>query len=417
VPATPALPADLSAYLSARDACDACLRDEARRARARASSFGAAPAAPFPSYPAARDAWRAAMLAHGAAHAATLVEEWARWLRNAARAPDDPAREPGGDSNSFGYCYYDATRVMYGLFDLTGDPRFKVAAEASNHLYRDTAVVPSGYSMPGYWLFPHGLAEHFRRTGDVRSRDAAVGLSRTMFAGDLHDGGQPDVLRPASMARENAYAGEAHLVAESLGEPHRDETDRRIADAFGHFDQWFARKTTRPQPFIVALACEFLIQLDAATPGGFPGVIEAVAAACDSLWATHWRADGSFTYIYDGEPHRDEPSHDLNLLIAPVYGWAYARTNAIRHRDRGDAAFKGGVAHAWFAGAKQFNQCARWSERYVAWRGRSFVATIPPGPRPRVVRTEVPFGGVPRSYLVDDMPGLPDEMTADNADG
>ncbi|MBZ5636897.1 MAG: hypothetical protein LAO55_27555, partial [Acidobacteriia bacterium] len=59
---------------------------------------------------------------------------------------------------------------------------------------------------------------------------------------------------------------------------------------------------------------------------------------------------------------------DLNLLLAPMYGWVYQRTGAQIYRDQGDQLFNAGVAGAWLDGGKQFSQNYRWSQKYVEWR-------------------------------------------------
>jgi hypothetical protein len=420
VPATPTSPIDLPAYLRERAAFDAATMAPGLAATASviraASAFGAAPPAPFP-FPVARDLWLARMRGDARRHAAAAVAAAALWDAG------------NGDENTFALTYYDGARAFENVGRRLGEwspsSPWALASDACTHLYRDTYLEPGNYNAPGYWIFPHGLLAHFRRTGDPRSRAAVLGLAtRAAFANDLSDANQPDALKSADMARENAYALMAHLCAEALGAPHRAETDRRVADAFGHIAQWFGhgevpagQRRRRVQPFIFALVAEALIQLDAATPGGHPGVVPALVAGCDAMWASHWDGEsGLFRYVHDDDPAHDELSHDLSLLIAPAYGHAYARTRAVdplaaRHRDRGDAAFAGGARYAYFAGDKQCNQCFRWSPDYEAWRGRSFRVEVPPSDRVQYIRTVVPFGGEPYSYPLPDEP--PDDMPDD----
>ncbi len=88
-------------------------------------------------------------------------------------------------------------------------------------------------------------------------------------------------------------------------------------------------------------------------------------------WYPHSNsALGAFEYVQptiDGVGSED-PAPDLNLLIAPMYGWLYAQTGASRFRDRGDAIFVGGVGMASLKQNKPFNQNYRSSFDYVEWR-------------------------------------------------
>jgi hypothetical protein len=408
------LPADIPAYLRERDAHDARLRAEARPHVARQMrALRAEGAGVALSFPASRTLWEERMVAHGMAHARATAE--AASLR----------RFGGGDSNTFGLVYYDRARCMYNIADHTLDRSasspWVAAANDAEWLYRADFLEPGNYQAPGYWTFGEGMAEHFRRTGDVRSRDAVLGLAEHgAFSVDLAAVNQPDVLKPARMARENAYALMVQLAAQSVGAPPEAKTDARVADAFDHFDQWFVSRTVRPQPFVVALWAESLIRLDATLPpthGTRARILDAIRTAYDSLWASHWRgdADGSFSYIYDGEPARDESSHDLNLLIVPPLGWLYARSKGIetRHQVRGDLVFAGGVTGGYWQGEKQFNQMMRWSFDYVAWRGRSWVETYPPSAESKRYRTAVLFDRSTRTVEVKTAADVPADGAAD----
>jgi hypothetical protein len=63
------------------------------------------------------------------------------------------------------------------------------------------------------------------------------------------------------------------------------------------------------------------------------------------------------------------PTADLNMLIAPAYGWVYKQTGSATARTQGDAIFAGGVRGACLScGGKQFNQNYIYSFDYVRWR-------------------------------------------------
>ncbi|GIW87710.1 MAG: hypothetical protein KatS3mg108_2034 [Isosphaeraceae bacterium] len=290
--------------------------------------------------------WKSNMLSYGKKHA-----DWLAAHRNDAKL--DPV---------LAATYYDAARVFYQIADETGDPAWRTAAADAVFVYRDRYVLPNNGAVPGYWNFGKGLAEHFRRTGDVRSRDALFALADN--AAYSRESTAPDVLTPVERSREVAYALMTRLEAEALGKPHSARTDLLYEKALGHVDQWVNNPTIYLQPFMVGLTCEALIAYHAAT--GDARALPAVQRALDMIWDRAWREAGGGFYYESTAPDRAAP--DLNMLIAPAFGWVYRQTRQTLYRDRGDQVFAGGVRGAWLDGAKQFNQNYRWSFAYVAWR-------------------------------------------------
>lgn len=70
------------------------------------------------------------------------------------------------------------------------------------------------------------------------------------------------------------------------------------------------------------------------------------------------------------------PTCDLNLLIAPMYGFLYWLTGDEQYRAWGDELFNAGVeAGENLGNGKQFNQQYWWSVDYVNWRAQQIVAT------------------------------------------
>jgi hypothetical protein len=98
--------------------------------------------------------------------------------------------------------------------------------------------------------------------------------------------------------------------------------------------------------------------------------LPALERAADMMWDSMWiPADQAFQYTDRATSSGGmEKSPDLNMLIAPLYGWLYYQTGNIRHLERGDAIFAGGVRGAFLHGDKQFNQSYRWSFEYVRLR-------------------------------------------------
>jgi hypothetical protein len=112
-----------------------------------------------------------------------------------------------------------------------------------------------------------------------------------------------------------------------------------------------------------------VIQYHEAT--GDPRVLPALKVGADWIWQHTWvAADSAFVYEFVPGKPLAAGAPDLNLLIAPVYGWVYAQTGDPLYITRGDQVFAGGVQGAWLDQGKQFNQSYRWSMDYLKWRGK-----------------------------------------------
>ena len=153
----------------------------------------------------------------------------------------------------------------------------------------------------------------------------------------------------------------------------------------GHFDQWFQSKSApMAQPFMVALAAEALIQYwDVSHDPRIPPLLQLAA---DQIWSTSFETSCNCFRYYNDSPVDGTwtaSSWDLNLLIAPLYGWVYQQTGAQVYRDQGDQIFNAGVAGAWLDGGKQFSQNYRWSAKYV--RGVTCAHSLPDNPPPAAI--------------------------------
>jgi hypothetical protein len=193
-------------------------------------------------------------------------------------------------------------------------------------------------------------------------------------------------MQSPSRSREVAYAIRAHLNAEKLGAAPRPRTESLVDLALGHIDQWFISKTYRVepgsdpapegmyyvQPFMVGLTTEALIMWEEKT--GDSRVVPAIQVALDWLWDNAWVAeDEAFWYEnWVADPSMPFPAKagapDLNLLIAPAYAWLYKKTCDPVLLERADQLFSGGVAGAYLADGKHFNQNYCWSFTYVKLR-------------------------------------------------
>ena len=213
----------------------------------------------------------------------------------------------------------------------------------------------------------------YERTADVLSHDAV----ELLYSGN----GWSSVANLAyyigwEASREVAYALNTHVVHERIGGA-RSQSMQDLAEvALGHFDQWFVSgKASYVQPFMVALSAEALIgYYDLTKDNRVPPLLKLAA---DRVWEKSWDPSTQ-SFLYYNEDGTSGPTPDLNLLIAPLYGWVYQQTADAAYRTMGDAIFTGGVQGAWLVGGKQFSQNYRWSFDYLKWRSAS--STADPAP-------------------------------------
>jgi len=265
--------------------------------------------------------------------------------------------------------YYDGERVYYQIADATGDPSWNDCALLEQSIYRPDVLKNNGW-IYGYEVFPHGLAMNYRRTGDPLSRQAVIELGEQGTSSSF-----PNAAWSIdwSASREVAYGIEAGLVDQSLGSPPTPKFQDQVEMLLGDFDQWFVSKNAAyVQPFMVGLAAEALIQYWDVSRD--PRVTPVLQMAADQLWMQSWNAACACFLYYNGDGTTSQ-SQDLNLLIAPLYGWVFQQTGSENYRNMGDQIFNSGVTGAWLFGGKQFSQNYRWSDKYVQWRN----ATRPAG--------------------------------------
>ena len=313
------------------------------------------------------------------------LEQWETRMITFGRARCEYLAGPGTFDELLSATYYDAERVFYQIAAYTGDLKWVVCAKRAEGVYRDRYVFPNDGRIPGYANFTHGLAMDYLRSGDARSQNAVILLSRS--AAYAADTAPLEWTMSAAYSREVAYAIISYINAEKVGAPPRTRLPLLVEQAFGHIEQWFNAKSyrcPRPcdpppatgqyyiQPFMVGLTSAALILYYEKT--GDSRVLRAMRTAMDWLWANAWvAADESFWYenwVPDPSiPFPPKPgAPDLNLLIAPAYGWLYRQTGDTKYRDQGDAIFAGGARHAWLGTGKHFNQNYWWSFDYVKWR-------------------------------------------------
>jgi hypothetical protein len=100
----------------------------------------------------------------------------------------------------------------------------------------------------------------------------------------------------------------------------------------------------------------------------------AVKKSVDYMWRVDWVPSAQAFKYLDGECSEPgtgggtNPYADLNNLIVNGFGFVAKVTGDASYFTKGDAIFAGGVAKAWIAGGKQFNQNYTTSPRYFGLR-------------------------------------------------
>ncbi len=297
------------------------------------------------------------------------ISTWERNMISFGRQQCDPIKILKDKLWEGGVWYYDGLRVFYQLADYLEDDRWNECARLVKATYVPYVLLNHG-KVPGWRVFPKGLYEDYVRTGDYRSKEALLSLSKnSAFAAS---GG---VVSPRG-ARETAYILGVDMYTSMLTGERHPRLDRAVSLAIGQLLQWFpspapagiqenAADKAAMQPFMVGLLAEALIKYYEQTPD--PRIPYVLTLALDQLWNQAWvEKDQSFFYISSKPSAGGAP--DLNLLIAPAYAWLYSITGSSVIRERADRIFNAGVERAYLDGGKQFSQNYRWSADFVYWR-------------------------------------------------
>jgi hypothetical protein len=263
--------------------------------------------------------------------------------------------------------YYDGIKVFQQIAEFTGDSSWLRCADYVKQVYRDYILDNEG-RIGGWRVFPHGLHRDYLQTRETLSRRAVQMLAYNSPFSEAGGGSEPE------LSRETAYLIHAYLLAEDLGISPHPRLNDAVSHAVGHIDSWFKKRSASYlNPFMAALTVESLIHYHE-RKGGDKQLKEAIRITADWLWNNSWdAANGSFRYIVCFSeskdcPETEEIGSDLNLLIAPMYGWLFKETGDRIYLHRGDTIFERGVSGAWLGSGKQFSQSYRWSFDYVRWR-------------------------------------------------
>lgn len=265
--------------------------------------------------------------------------------------------------------YYDGVRVYYQIADYTGDSRFLECAQRVRDLYA-SYVIPNRGRIPGWRVFPQGMAIHFRRTGESSSRQAVSDLANNSVFANVGGG------ESFELSRETAYLINAYITESQLGGATNPLLGQSVNFAQGHLRQWL---TTAPyvKPFMVALTAEALIGY--ASSSGDNSVLSDLPAMVRWLRQNAWSEERqAFQYIVCRDRNSSSecssseavPQVDLNLLIVPMFGYVALTSGDKELAAFADKVFNAGVSGAFLSGGKQFSQSYRWSFDYLRWRGQ-----------------------------------------------
>jgi hypothetical protein len=269
------------------------------------------------------------------------------------------------ETMAFGYepqiWYYDGGRTYFQLSDYSNNPsQWTPCAVNIVNQYRD--FVLGAASVPGWRVFPHGLAMNYWRTGDPSSRNAVMALAnKSAYAASS---GSVNI----ALIRETAYLIEALTLAERLGAVHDPHLDRAVAFGLGHFNQLFSGGNNTAlfdQPAFDGLMAEALIEYYEFSHD--PRIPDAIRQMLDWVWANGWNTNTQ-QMVYNLLDVPANHTTDLNSLIAPAYAWYWALTGNQIYQQRGDELFAAVMALDISYSGKIFNQNYRWTFDYVNWR-------------------------------------------------
>jgi len=267
--------------------------------------------------------------------------------------------------------YYDGELVYGNIMSYTGDvTTWQSCYQGARDVYGTQYAVANGGNVPGYWNFTRGLRT-FSALDGIGPNAVHLLATNAAFARDS----TPEDVTDFHYSREVAYAIGSYLDDEALGQPPRARLATLVSAAKGHLDA-YNNPANFVKPFFIALTVRALAQYDEAYPGD-GAILAKVQTIANTMWTKNWDAPTqSMLYIDKVVVGEDppNPAPDLNNLIAPVYGWLYAKTGVTDWKDKGDLLFNGGltvttggcpgspcaglcfVSGSYMFDAKQFNQ-------------------------------------------------------------
>lgn len=309
---------------------------------------------------------------------ARYEDDFKTWL--ATHAPGEKLLSGTGLDRVTWY-YYDRAFILYREALRTGNATTMARAHKVALMYRNQ--MPN-FEVPINWSFVRGLGLHALITLDPKTFAGIGKLTnscRAPYYMNFLDGRPPNVDNTDGI--DNRIQGmvlDHYVVSHYIGapfianpwedmRPYKDMAKialNSILKSQGLTGN-FAAKTRQKSPFMTGILHEALILYYRLIEPD-PRILPAIMKSADFMWR-YWRAIPK-AFIYDpgqldGTPDDLKPAPDLNMLIAPGYGWLYKQTGDVKWKQRGNLILAGSKA-AWLEGQKQFNQQYYFGHQYPA---------------------------------------------------
>ena len=319
------------------------------------------------------------------------LAEWEANMKDNSKIIAAQPEEADCGKISEGYIwYYDGISVFHQIAQYTKDESWLKAAEKCRKFYRDGyAINCKKNSVDGWRNFTRGLYYDWTVLKDETSKKTAIEIAKkNKFSQLVHSAQVRKWDKNVDVSREVAYCITSWHVARDLGAPEFSGRDPYLDTAYSHLDIWKAYLTSYPkgvypgeptekyQPFMFALTAEALIRVYERT--------DTSKADKEKIFEKiHAVAKLTYDKLYSGENHgfsanTGNPGRywgNLNLLIAPLYGWLWSVTGEKYFLDSGDLIWKDWLDFGWQEiagwGGKQFSQNYHWSFDYVRWRSQA----------------------------------------------
>lgn len=266
------------------------------------------------------------------------MEKWSGHLYDHMLKNNHPANDLG-----LANTYYDGALCSMRMYEHTKDIKYIDYAAEHNYAYVDHYVIPvNGAS--GYRNFTRGLWESYKRTHDIKLQQAAITLLEHAVycaTGEITN---------QELSREAAYALMAHMNVPKFGytlsAAQKERRQYLFERSLDICDEWAGRKKAKyVRPFMCGITAEALIQYYEEESKD-TRILPALTMVADYIWKMCW-VGGPKAFNYTdrdaGNPDDLKPQPDLNMLIAPFFGWLYAQTKDTSWKEKGDEIFTGGI--------------------------------------------------------------------------
>ena len=281
--------------------------------------------------------------------------------------------------------YYDRALIYYVMWARSGNPVYWYRGTQFAYSYRENYLGPAVATYGG--AQPHqvqleGLEKHYILTGDTVSRNVVLGqmeLYRTWWE-HFEDQTGSSGGNSYSDDRSRARVIMGYLLAWRLDpngktgrDPYHDPYPPiKYADILSAVPARMLRTQDPNTGRDITLGTTQLNYMQGMAGDALirywlwfnqdPQITTYMTRSANYLWTQ--TTDGGKTFQYANEYFNwgpglqgdQTPTADLNNLIANTFAFAYARTGNTVNRDRGNAAFAGGVYGAWIQATKAFNQ-------------------------------------------------------------